>query len=829
MAGAKFEYDESGGTSFYFLLSFLALILVPCTYYFWPFSKEEDEDSGKGNNCLCIPCMKKRGRSKQQNKKTSSKTIRIVLLLLGWIAFAALVYKVSTIEREGTMFDPYEVLSLDKSASMSQIKRAYRKLSLQYHPDKPTGDHAMFMKIAKSYQALTDEDARKNWEEFGSPDGPQAASFGIALPSWIVDKDNSLFVLGAYLFAFVIVLPVCVGTWWYRSIRYTSDEILVDTTRLYYHFLMQASLFPIKRATTVLSGSMEFEPSLNKKVAIRPSDNNELPELIRKLPDVVVEGKQMPFNLAYSVKARLLIGAHLSRLELPPNTLEIDKNRIIGYCPRLLQEMISCMSQVMSYLHQTQQKGHRGPTLEAMENCMRLCAMLVQGVKDYHNPLLQLPHFTADHLRFMRSKKRVIRNLLQLAELPEKDRREMLRHFDGQEYCNIVNVLSALPYVTLDSIAEVKDDEDPSCITAGSLITVTTQLKRSTIGEHYKLLSVEELVAAYESNSGHPNASSVSTGGRHSAAAAADFGSEAANFDADGDDPLAIEDEPEEDGKPAKVNQWVKKKDKKPAKKPKQQSKGDRRKKMKELAQQQQKQKEEEEEQQLALARQAEDDDDEDDSSGSEGEEDTGTSEPPSPRAANNLVARRRKGGSAAAAAGKRRDSESGSEGDDMSGGESDEDGHGNSDEDEEEEWKLLQKERGDELRLDALKKLSPEVHAPFFPDKKHEKWWLYVCDRRKKEIISPPQLLSTLSGTEEVKTALPAPPKPCVLHYTVVLRSDSYLDAEYCYSLKIDVHEAKEMSTAQAQWKDLEQEEEDDEDLMQMSSGEDMSSDYDD
>lgn len=36
MSGQKFQYDESGGTFFYFLLSFLALLLVPATYYLWP-------------------------------------------------------------------------------------------------------------------------------------------------------------------------------------------------------------------------------------------------------------------------------------------------------------------------------------------------------------------------------------------------------------------------------------------------------------------------------------------------------------------------------------------------------------------------------------------------------------------------------------------------------------------------------------------------------------------------------------------------------------------------------------------------------------------------
>ena len=36
MAGMRFEYDEEGGTFYYFLLSFVALILFPATYYLWP-------------------------------------------------------------------------------------------------------------------------------------------------------------------------------------------------------------------------------------------------------------------------------------------------------------------------------------------------------------------------------------------------------------------------------------------------------------------------------------------------------------------------------------------------------------------------------------------------------------------------------------------------------------------------------------------------------------------------------------------------------------------------------------------------------------------------
>ena len=41
---------------------------------------------------------------------------------------------------------------------------------------------------------LTDDVSRENWIKYGNPDGPQAATFGIALPSWVIEKQNSIWV-----------------------------------------------------------------------------------------------------------------------------------------------------------------------------------------------------------------------------------------------------------------------------------------------------------------------------------------------------------------------------------------------------------------------------------------------------------------------------------------------------------------------------------------------------------------------------------------------------------------------------------------------------------
>lgn len=70
----------------------------------------------------------------------------------------------------------------------------------------------MILTLIIYFQALTDDEARRNWEKYGNPDGPGAMSFGIALPSWIVEKENSVWVLGLYALVFMVALPTAVST-----------------------------------------------------------------------------------------------------------------------------------------------------------------------------------------------------------------------------------------------------------------------------------------------------------------------------------------------------------------------------------------------------------------------------------------------------------------------------------------------------------------------------------------------------------------------------------------------------------------------------------------
>ncbi|MDR2708387.1 MAG: molecular chaperone DnaJ [Elusimicrobiota bacterium] len=66
--------------------------------------------------------------------------------------------------------DYYETLGVPKSATADQIKSAYRKLALQYHPDKNPGDKAAeekFKEINEAYDVLSDEKKKKQYDTFG--------------------------------------------------------------------------------------------------------------------------------------------------------------------------------------------------------------------------------------------------------------------------------------------------------------------------------------------------------------------------------------------------------------------------------------------------------------------------------------------------------------------------------------------------------------------------------------------------------------------------------------------------------------------------------------
>ena len=83
--------------------------------------------------------------------------------------------------------DYYEILGVKKGASREEVKKAYRKLAHEHHPDKKGGDEKKFKEINEAYQILGDEPKRQQYDKFGQTGfgaGGFSARGGGPQPDW---------------------------------------------------------------------------------------------------------------------------------------------------------------------------------------------------------------------------------------------------------------------------------------------------------------------------------------------------------------------------------------------------------------------------------------------------------------------------------------------------------------------------------------------------------------------------------------------------------------------------------------------------------------------
>uniref|UniRef100_A0A671WML3 DnaJ homolog subfamily C member 16 n=1 Tax=Sparus aurata TaxID=8175 RepID=A0A671WML3_SPAAU len=92
----------------------------------------------------------------------------------GFLAFILLILSVQLV-KTSSEHDPYKILGVGRSASQTEIKRAYKNLAKEWHPDKNKDPKAeeMFIKVSKSYEILSNEERRSNFDRYGQMDENQ--------------------------------------------------------------------------------------------------------------------------------------------------------------------------------------------------------------------------------------------------------------------------------------------------------------------------------------------------------------------------------------------------------------------------------------------------------------------------------------------------------------------------------------------------------------------------------------------------------------------------------------------------------------------------------
>jgi len=84
----------------------------------------------------------------------------------------------------------YETLNVSPNATIEEIKKSYRKLAKQYHPDKNNGDDVKFKKLAEAYEVLGDPNSRKSYDFSNRRGDPQQERFNNAWRSAFNNSDS---------------------------------------------------------------------------------------------------------------------------------------------------------------------------------------------------------------------------------------------------------------------------------------------------------------------------------------------------------------------------------------------------------------------------------------------------------------------------------------------------------------------------------------------------------------------------------------------------------------------------------------------------------------
>ncbi|WVW80319.1 hypothetical protein I302_102298 [Kwoniella bestiolae CBS 10118] len=398
------SYDESGSLASYFGVTFLAIILIP-----WTLSATRSKSKETLQPlCPCPACRSspRRIHSIKYTKRKRRFLKKAIPLFIGWALFAYLCYSLSQAPRlEGeTIYNPFEILGLSDSSNEKQIKKHYKKLSLQFHPDKirlsenQTKEDAeqKFVELTKAYKSLTDEVTRENLAKYGNPDGPQQREDKIAIPQWVVEGKNSIWVLGAYGLVLGGGIPWVVGRWWFAQRKLTRDGILNPTAEIFFHQLREDTDF--FSLISLLASALEFSAVLGgskkrgskKERKERQSKIDELEKILdeRKAEMGIEESplmkKENKVNVTTAVakRARALLWAHLLRIDLNDHHLESEKLAVLRVTPPLLNALLNISL------------AHNWLTTSLL--CIKLQPALVQALPTDVSPLAQLPGITPE-------------------------------------------------------------------------------------------------------------------------------------------------------------------------------------------------------------------------------------------------------------------------------------------------------------------------------------------------------------------------------------------------------------------------------------------------
>ncbi|EGX94518.1 translocation complex component [Cordyceps militaris CM01] len=449
---SDYSYDTEAQFFPFFILTLSGLVTLPLTYSLLRSGSDAGKQAPaiqtdyKHTHANVVDALRATQKRKQRRIK------RAIVAIAGWALMGAMTYLImTTTPVVHKLWNPYDILGISDSLDEKQIKNHFRKLSIKFHPDKVRPDAAKnetveslnnhYVELTKAYQALTDEEIRNNYIQFGHPDGKQSFSIGIALPQWIISDGNGKFLILLYTGLLGILLPYLVGSWWYGTIRRSKEGILMESAnnlfRQYDETMDEGGIIG------ALSAGKEYDQVLRGDLA--ESGLAKIESRISAAGDAslfaagfAIKDKQKLEDLDNGVrrKALALLWAYLGRVELDDAALTKAKYEIVPIA-RTLNKSFAAIA--LAY-------GNIGP----INGSFLANQHLIQAIPPKASPLLQLPHFTPKVAMEVEGDSKTHMTVQQFMDLPDAQRRQLAvgsGRLTEEQYKTSVTVGKQIPYL----------------------------------------------------------------------------------------------------------------------------------------------------------------------------------------------------------------------------------------------------------------------------------------------------------------------------------------------------------------------------------------------